>query len=87
MEKIKAVIMDIDRTLVDGKTQQIPPKTKQALLKVQENWSASIRLSPLLLPVSARILWEAQAISLFFPLPTVWNLFLLPRWLHVWEGQ
>jgi hydroxymethylpyrimidine pyrophosphatase-like HAD family hydrolase len=29
MEKIKAVIMDIDGTLVDGKTQQIPPKTKQ----------------------------------------------------------
>lgn len=37
MEKIKAVIMDIDGTLVDGNTQQIPPKTKQALLKVQEN--------------------------------------------------
>ena len=34
---IKAIIMDIDGTLVDGKTQQIPPQTLQALYKVQEN--------------------------------------------------
>lgn len=33
---IKAVIMDIDGTLVDGKTQQIPPETKKALKHVQD---------------------------------------------------
>lgn len=32
---LKAVIMDIDGTLVDGKTQQIPPETKKALKHIQ----------------------------------------------------
>jgi len=35
MAEIKAIIMDIDGTLVDGKTQQIPPETRKALLSVQ----------------------------------------------------
>ncbi len=33
---LKAIIMDIDGTLVDGKTQKIPPETKEALKHVQE---------------------------------------------------
>lgn len=33
---LKAIIMDIDGTLVDGKTQQIPPLTKKILLELQE---------------------------------------------------
>lgn len=37
MAEIKAVIMDIDGTLVDGKSQQIPPETKAALLKIEES--------------------------------------------------
>lgn len=33
---LKAIIMDIDGTLVDGKTQQIPPLTKKTLKKLQK---------------------------------------------------
>lgn len=33
---LKAIIMDIDGTLVDGKTQQIPPVTKKTLKELQE---------------------------------------------------